>query len=730
VTVVRRASRTLAVLLGGLSLAGGGALTAAGVAWSAGGRHHAKGPSTGGKTTTTTASPTTTQAATTTTTANSSTTASSKHKTQSSAKPSSTAKKPKPKPKPKPVVRLSAALLSALQFPERAVGLWTLPAKPLVPGQVHVSENGTPVSGVKLTPLSHASSGDFGVVVVLDESSALDPTSRGLELAAAETIAAQRAGSARLGLVTFSAQPTVMLPLTNNSPLIHSVLTSPPLIAPGSSLLPALKLAYSQLRQAHVPVGAVVVLTAGRNLADPAAEAAATQAGLKLGYQTFVSDVAATPSGHSAKMPEQDSQQDKALGQPLIGGAGAWSRLAGGYVATYRSGAHSGQNVTVTVTADGLSGTPTMQYIASAVPAPTQPGLAPPSSGALSKYPSWSARPAFGQYVPTAAPALTKRRSTSFWSSPLSLVLVAVACALLLAVAVLLVVSGVRQSEVETRVARFIPQEEMEDEQDSLVLATPAAPAILSRRRWWPRFVLEVDVARFQRSPVSLVRLAVGGSLVTGVLLTILFGSIVGFVLGLPVGPVVLYAVVKRAARKSRERFAEQLPSHLLDMGGAIRGGRSIAGAMMAVVDGADEPTLGEFERVVADEQLGKPLETSLHTVAERMKSEDMDQVALVAALHRRSGSSVAEALDHVADGARDRAELVRELNSLTGQARLSSRILTALPFAMVTVLLLIAPTYMRPLVHTVAGIAVMVMCAVMVGLGWLVMRRMTNVEA
>lgn len=725
---VRRAARTLAVLLGGLSLAGGGTLAAAGVAWSAGSRHQAKRSSTRSHTTTTTTSSQTTTNGTGggSQKSNSSNGSSVKTNTNGSSKSVSAAKKPKPKPKP--VVHLSAALLSAIRFPQRALGLWTSPAKPLAAAQVHVSENGQPVSGIKLTPLSQAPSGDFGVIVVLDESSSVDAVSRGLELSTAATIAAQRTGSERLGFITYGATPSVMLPLTNDPQLIRAALNTPPLVAPGSSMLPALALADSKLQQAHVPVGAVVVVTAGKDLASPAAETAASQAGLALGYQTFVSDVAApAAAGHSSGRPDGVTQQEQALGTPLTGGTGLWSRLTAGYEASYRSAARAKQNVSVTVTVDGVSGAPTLPYTA---PAPAvHPGPAVRLPGGLGQYPQLSPYPGFSRYVPTAAPLPQGQRATSFWSSPLSLVAVAVGCALLFAVAVILLVSGVRQSEVETRVARFIPKEEAEEEGDSLVLATPRAPGILARRRWWPGFVLLVDVARYQRSPISLVKLAMGGSLLVAVILTLVLGSIAGFLLGLPTGPIILYMIVKRAARKNRERFAEALPSHLQDMAGAMRGGRSIAGAMLAVVDGADEPTKGEFERVVADEQLGKPLETSLRSVAQRMKSEDMEQVALVAALHRRSGSSVAEALDHVADGARDRAELIREVKSLTGQARLSSRILTGLPVVLVVALALIAPDYMRPLFHTAGGIVVMVIGAFMVGLGWLAMRRIVNVE-
>ncbi len=70
----------------------------------------------------------------------------------------------------------------------------------------------------------------------------------------------------------------------------------------------------------------------------------------------------------------------------------------------------------------------------------------------------------------------------------------------------------------------------------------------------------------------------------------------------------------------------------------------------------------------------------ALTPIAERMDSEDVGQVALVAALHTRTGGNMAEVLERVADSVRERGELRRELRSLTAQARLSRYVVTALP--------------------------------------------------
>src|SRR5262249_41442847 len=157
--------------------------------------------------------------------------------------------------------------------------------------------------------------------------------------------------------------------------------------------------------------------------------------------------------------------------------------------------------------------------------------------------------------------------------------------------------------------------------------------------------------------------------------------------------------------------------------------GRSLVGALSAVAESADEPMRSELDRALADERLGLPLEQTLNAIGHRMQSEDMEQVALIAALHRRSGSNVAEALGLLADGAGERADMRRELSAMTGQARITSWVLTALPPILLVVLTVIDPRYAKPLLHTVAGAIVLVLSSVMVGFGWLAMKKIINVE-
>src|SRR5207249_11754989 len=114
---------------------------------------------------------------------------------------------------------------------------------------------------------------------------------------------------------------------------------------------------------------------------------------------------------------------------------------------------------------------------------------------------------------------------------------------------------------------------------------------------------------------------------------------------------------------------------------------------------------------------------------ARRMDSAEMDQVALVAALHHRTGGNMAEVFDAVADGLRERAELRRDLQALTAQARLSRWVVTALPPVLLGVIWVLNPGYTRPLFHTSIGRILLVVAAVMVFLGSLVIKRIVEIK-
>jgi len=198
--------------------------------------------------------------------------------------------------------------------------------------------------------------------------------------------------------------------------------------------------------------------------------------------------------------------------------------------------------------------------------------------------------------------------------------------------------------------------------------------------------------------------------------------------LGLAVPFVVRGLVMYRIERK-RRAFGDQLPDNLDVVASGLRAGHSLVGGLSLVVNDASEPSRSEFQRVIADEQLGIPLEDALGTVARRMKNRDVEQVALVSSLQRETGGNSAEVLDRVIETIRERQELRRLVRTLTAQGRFSRWVVSLLPIALLLLISAINPSYMRPLFTHTSGRVLLGFGAAMIVAGSLVIGKIVNIK-
>ena len=648
---------------------------------------------------------------------------------------------------------LTGSLGSGAKFPARTLVLSAPAGIPITVPDIYVWENGGPVDYLTVTPLAQANTGDFGVELVIDQSASMSGAPLAHALAAARAFAAQRTGKQELGVIAFNSAPTTVLPLTSNPSAINRVLSATPRTGDGTNILPAVSLALRQLKAAKIADGAVIVLSDGAS-AGGARLAAVT--GTAQSQHVPIFTVGVRDRSFSPGLLQQLAQQG---GGKYVAATGAQlpdvfksiaASLTQSYLIRYRSIIPGGRHITVRVHVDGV---PTQLRLGYNAPAPA-PGASgartggaagahtpshvtpphapaskattPQGTGPQAPPNQLTTLPLFAQTVAGWTPTAPRH---SFWTSSLAQLLVAVCCALLigLAVAILLRRHPARHA-LRQRVGDFIVAGHRE-----LETRTPGegmVARLLTRRRWWPEFVGLVQTARIRRTPLALVKRSAVASVLVACLLSYLTGFIELGILVVLAAPFLLRGWVKHVAHKQRKLFADQLPSNLQDLAGAMRGGRSFVGAISAVAETSIEPMRGELERAMTDEKLGLPLEATLSAVARRMQAKDMDQIALIAALNRSSGSNVAEALERVAEGARERADLAREIKSLTGQARMSCWVLSGLPPAMLAALSVIAPSYSHPLFHTTIGIVMLFVAAGLVVSGWLVMKKIVNPES
>ena len=186
-------------------------------------------------------------------------------------------------------------------------------------------------------------------------------------------------------------------------------------------------------------------------------------------------------------------------------------------------------------------------------------------------------------------------------------------------------------------------------------------------------------------------------------------------------------ALLRRKLKRLRDDFNDQLPANLQVLASALRAGHSFSGALGVVVENAHEPARSELMRILRDDQFGVPPEEAIRSVARRMASRDLEQVALLAELQRTSGGNAAEVLDTVVFTIRERSELRRLVRTLTAQGRMSRWVVSALPVALLAIITLINPEYMSPLYHTSTGHMLIGIGLTMISIGSLILRKMVS---
>jgi tight adherence protein B len=589
-------------------------------------------------------------------------------------------------------------------FPDRAFVL-TLPSdRPLSADQLRVRENGTPVTGLTVVPAALGKGNQFGVVLVIDASDSMKGKPIAGALAAAQLFVGHRTAEEQVAVVTFNDQPDVALPFTTDSSAILQALAHKPTLAYGTHIYDAVGKAISLLEQAKIVAGSVVVLSDGADTGSTSSRADVIAAAKRAHVRIFAVGLRSKhfepgalrnlAQGASGSMSEAESVKDLSRIYDQLG-----TQLSREYLLRYRSYRRLGEKVQVSVQIKGVAGAGRSGY---ATP--------PLTTASLQGY-----HKGFGN---------------GFWGSPFTMIVVSVFAVGLVAFCLFLLLMP-RRRTFQKRLAEFVSMAEASDGgsiggalQTGFLNTTEKS---LEGAKWWSRFVEEVELAEIRMKPAYIAIWTLIGTVLVMWLLAVFF-TFAGLLLGLIV-PFTVWGIIRRKVEHKRQQFAEQLPDNLAVLASAIRAGHSFVGALSVVVDDAPEPARSEFRRVVADEQLGRPLEDALEVVVVRMQNRDLEQVALVAVLQRETGGSTAEVLERVVETVRERMELRRLVRTLTAAGRMSRWVVSFLPLVLLLAIWVLNPSYLHPLTSQTSGRILLVFAALLVICGSLVIKRIVNIK-
>ncbi len=144
--------------------------------------------------------------------------------------------------------------------------------------------------------------------------------------------------------------------------------------------------------------------------------------------------------------------------------------------------------------------------------------------------------------------------------------------------------------------------------------------------------------------------------------------------------------LLRRMAETRRQQIEDQLADAMVSLSSAVRAGLSLAQALEILAQQSPRPICQEFQQIVGEYQLGKPLERCLVEAKQRLRSENFALLAAAIQASRESGGSLNETVERIAHSVRELQRLERKITSETAQARYSAFYMALAPFAVLSI--------------------------------------------
>jgi tight adherence protein B len=178
------------------------------------------------------------------------------------------------------------------------------------------------------------------------------------------------------------------------------------------------------------------------------------------------------------------------------------------------------------------------------------------------------------------------------------------------------------------------------------------------------------------------------------------------------------------------KRFSNMLADTIVMMANSLRSGYSMLQSMELVSKEMAPPICDEFHRVITEVALGLGPEEALANLTRRIKSLDLEILVMAINVQREVGGNLSVILDTIAHTIRERVRIKGEIKTLTAQAQLSGYVISFLPLGLGLAIYTIEPRQMSFFwTNMSCGLPMMIATLMFMGVGFFIMRKITQIE-
>jgi tight adherence protein B len=195
------------------------------------------------------------------------------------------------------------------------------------------------------------------------------------------------------------------------------------------------------------------------------------------------------------------------------------------------------------------------------------------------------------------------------------------------------------------------------------------------------------------------------------------------------VGFLLPYSYASYRRTKRFEKFEELFPEAIDTLARAVRAGHAFTTAIEMIASEVAEPVCGEFRKLYEEQKFGMPVRDALVNLTERVPLVDVKFFVTAVMLQRETGGNLAEILDNLSYVIRERFKIQRQVRVYTAQGRLTMALLMGMPPVIVTVMLMVEPSFIHPLFADPIGHTLLVAGITLQTIGYFVIRKIIKIQ-
>lgn len=182
--------------------------------------------------------------------------------------------------------------------------------------------------------------------------------------------------------------------------------------------------------------------------------------------------------------------------------------------------------------------------------------------------------------------------------------------------------------------------------------------------------------------------------------------------------------------KKKREtRFLDAFPDAVDVVVRGVKAGLPLLDCMKMIAVEAPEPLKSEFRTIIETQAIGIPLGEACGKLYERTPVPEANFFAIVVSIQQKAGGNLSEALGNLSRVLRDRKKMKAKIKAMSQEAKASAGIIGALPIAVMMLVYITSPAYISLLFSEPLGRVMLAGCAIWMGIGVLVMKKMINFD-